>query len=61
MPPFQFALDQRLERAKKLIEETDLPIKTIAEMSRYGSESPFINAFKNKFGVPPGRLRFRKL
>jgi AraC-like DNA-binding protein len=56
-PPFAFALDQRMERAKRLIAETNLPVKTIAEMTRYGSVSSFINAFRQKFGIAPGRLR----
>jgi AraC family transcriptional activator of pyochelin receptor len=58
--PYQFLIDQRLEKAKKLIEETDLPIKVIAAMISYKSDSAFINVFRARFGIAPGRLRFKK-
>jgi AraC-like DNA-binding protein len=58
--PYQFLIDQRLEKAKKLIEETDLPIKAIATMISYKTDSAFINVFRSRFGITPGRLRFGK-
>jgi AraC-like DNA-binding protein len=57
MPIFAFALDLRMQRAKRLLLESDLAIKAIAEMTGYSDKSNFTYAFKRKFGISPRDLR----
>lgn len=49
----------RLERSKRLLLETSLPIYKVAEMSGFGSCSYFINFFEQYVGDTPRRYRLR--
>jgi AraC-like DNA-binding protein len=54
---FRYLKDQRLEKGKYLVENTD---KTLREISRglgYKHECNFITAFKKEFGKSPGMWR----
>jgi AraC-like DNA-binding protein len=54
---FHYLKDQRLEKGKYLVENTD---KTLREISRglgYKHECNFITAFKKEFGKSPGIWR----
>lgn len=51
-------LNFTIDYAKKLLEETDLPIWDIAEKCGYVNANNFIRAFKNITGTTP--LKFRK-
>lgn len=55
--PIAVAQAQRLLSAKKLIDETTLPLTTIAIASRYGSIRRFNAAFRAKYGRSPRELR----
>lgn len=52
-----FVLEERLNRARTMILETDLPMKTIAHRAGYKSLSNFTTAFGKLFGYSPGTLR----
>jgi AraC family transcriptional regulator, regulatory protein of adaptative response / DNA-3-methyladenine glycosylase II len=55
--PIAVAQAQRLLSAKKLIDETTLPLATIAVASRYGSIRRFNAAFRATYGRSPRELR----
>jgi AraC-like DNA-binding protein len=52
-------LEQRIYRAGRLLKETDMPIKTIAEMLGYTSYSNFLHAFKDVTNMTPHDFRMR--
>jgi AraC family transcriptional regulator of adaptative response / DNA-3-methyladenine glycosylase II len=55
--PIAVAQAQRLLAAKKLIDETTLPLTTIAIAARYGSIRRFNAAFRSTYGRSPRDLR----
>jgi AraC family transcriptional regulator, regulatory protein of adaptative response / DNA-3-methyladenine glycosylase II len=55
--PIAVAQAQRLLSAKKLIDETTLPLTEIAIASRYGSVRRFNAAFRSSYGRSPRELR----
>ena len=55
--PLAVAHTQRLHFAKRLIDETDLPMQEIAIASGYGSTRRFNDAFKNTYKRSPRDLR----
>jgi AraC family transcriptional regulator, transcriptional activator of the genes for pyochelin and ferripyochelin receptors len=56
---FSYFMGARMERAKSLLEETNIPIMDIAFMTGYRNISNFITAFRKNFGGSPGSLRRR--
>ena len=57
VPPIQLILTRRLLLAKQLLTETKLPIIEIAFASGFASLRRFNDAFTNRYGMPPTRLR----
>jgi AraC family transcriptional regulator of adaptative response / DNA-3-methyladenine glycosylase II len=57
--PRSIAMTQRLHFAKKLLDETSLPVGQIALASGFGSVRSFNDAFKRTYGRPPRDLRRR--
>ena len=57
--PYDYVLTSRLNRAKDLLQKTDMPISAVAYETGFNSESNFICFFSENEGVSPGR--FRKL
>jgi AraC family transcriptional regulator, regulatory protein of adaptative response / DNA-3-methyladenine glycosylase II len=55
--PIAVSQAQRLLSAKKLIDETQLPLTTIAIAARYGSIRRFNTAFRAAYGRSPRELR----
>jgi AraC family transcriptional regulator of adaptative response / DNA-3-methyladenine glycosylase II len=55
--PLAVAHTQRLHFAKRLIDQTALPMAHIAEASGYGSVRRFNDTFKKTYGRTPGQLR----
>jgi LacI family transcriptional regulator, galactose operon repressor len=49
----------RLEHAKRMLRETDLPIPQIAESSGYNSVSYLTQVFRREVGVSPAKYRIR--
>ena len=59
MSPINYFLDQKLERAKMLLENNLHSIKEVAEMLNYASPQYFASEFKKKFGLPPKNYKLR--
>lgn len=59
-PPLQYLTECRMRRAKALLRETDLGVKSIAEKVGYSNESAFSSAFRRVSGTSPGAYRRSK-
>lgn len=53
----QLVLEKRMETARVLVEETDIPIKQIIAATGFKSVSSFTHAFLARYGTTPGSLR----
>jgi len=53
----QYILSGRMEKAKNLLLNTDLPIKAIASLAGYSNQKYFLTAFKKFYHQTPGSLR----
>lgn len=51
--PFELVRNERLDHAKIVLAETDIPLKEIAYRVGYGDVTNFIHAFRRRFGAPP--------
>jgi AraC family transcriptional regulator of adaptative response / DNA-3-methyladenine glycosylase II len=58
--PLAVAHTQRLHFAKRLIDETDLPMASVAEAAGYGSTRRFNDTFRKTYGRTPLELRRRR-
>jgi AraC family transcriptional regulator of adaptative response / DNA-3-methyladenine glycosylase II len=58
--PLAVAHTQRLHFAKRLIDETDLPMASVAEAAGYGSTRRFNDTFRKTYGRAPRELRRRR-
>ncbi len=47
----------RLERAKRLLVETDLPLSQVAESAGYGTPSYLTQVFRKRMHTTPARFR----
>ena len=47
----------RIERAKALLQETDLEVNAVAWRVGFASHSHFTTTFRRVMGVPPGKYR----
>ncbi|MBC6110233.1 helix-turn-helix transcriptional regulator [Pedobacter fastidiosus] len=54
---FGYLSDYKLMKAKELLADSAMDIKTIADELGYSSVQHFSNAFSKKFGVSPGKAR----
>jgi AraC-like DNA-binding protein len=54
---FGYLSDYKLNQARELLLGSQAPIKEISEQLGYSSVQHFNNAFRKKFGVPPGKVR----
>ncbi|MGH7927818.1 MAG: helix-turn-helix transcriptional regulator [Candidatus Binatia bacterium] len=48
---------RQVDRAKRMLETTDLPVKEVGESSAFGSDQTFHRVFKRVSGVSPGQWR----
>jgi AraC family transcriptional regulator of adaptative response / DNA-3-methyladenine glycosylase II len=55
--PLQVALSRRVQRAKRLIDDSDLPIRLIAQRAGFSSARRMNAAFARLYGRPPSALR----
>lgn len=61
-PPHQWLLDQRVDMARQLLSESDLPLADIAIQCGFADQSHFTRVFSARAGLSPGRWRrMRKL
>jgi AraC family transcriptional regulator, regulatory protein of adaptative response / methylated-DNA-[protein]-cysteine methyltransferase len=59
-PPLQVALSLRIQRAKRLLDDTDLPIALIASRAGFSSSRRMRDAFAQLYGRSPSALRKRQ-
>jgi AraC family transcriptional regulator len=57
MTPTNYIAERRIERAKKLMQDTALPISEIALRSGFSSQSHFTTSFRRLSGVTPRSFR----
>ena len=60
VPPHRYLLTRRIERAKALLRDTDLPITDIAFQTGWGSLGTFGRTFRDITGESPGAVRARE-
>jgi transcriptional regulator GlxA family with amidase domain len=60
VPPHRYLLTRRLERAKALLRDTDLPITEIAFQTGWKSLGTFGRIFRDVTDMSPGELRARE-
>ena len=60
MPPVQFVLKLRIDRAKELLDFTDKPIAEIAEASGFSNQNYFARTFKQFTGMSPTQYRHKR-
>lgn len=57
--PYDYVLTARLNRAKELLQKTNMTVSQIAEATGFNSEANFVYFFTGNAGISPGK--FRKL
>jgi AraC-like DNA-binding protein len=57
---FSFHLNERMKEAHRLIAETDLPTKAIANRVGYELTTSFITRFREFFGYPPSQVKKKR-
>jgi len=55
--PYEYLVKYRVNKAKSLLKETDIPVGEIAESVGFGSTSNFIQTFKKLEGLTPLKYR----
>lgn len=59
--PHQYVMRARLDKAQRMLEQTDSPMATIAESLGFTSQSHFTRAFRQFSGDTPSNFRRRRL
>ena len=54
---FEYLNHRRMEKARTMLEETDIPIQEICTACGYASVNPFYKAFQRAFSLPPNAMR----
>ena len=54
---FEYLNHQRMEKAKSLLEATDIPIQEISSSCGYASVNTFYKAFQRTFAMAPNAMR----
>jgi AraC family transcriptional regulator len=57
LPPHQYLIQRRVERAKHLLQRGDLPLSDVATSAGFSDQSKFSNHFKRIVGVSPRQFR----
>jgi AraC family transcriptional regulator len=55
--PHRFIVQTRIERARRLIEASELPLAQVASEAGFASQSHLNRNFRNSYGVTPGDMR----
>jgi transcriptional regulator GlxA family with amidase domain len=58
MPPRQYIMQCRVERARALLAETDLPLSEIAIAAGFADQSHCCRCFRERVGATPGDYRW---
>jgi len=57
LPPHQYVISRRVERAKQLLQGPDLSVAEVAARAGFSDQSQFSHHFKRLVGVTPGQFR----
>jgi AraC family transcriptional regulator len=57
MAPHQYVMQRRMEKARDLVQFTQLPLTEIALACGFSSASHFSNRFRSVMGITPSQLR----
>ena len=57
LPPYQYVITRRVERAQQLLREGDLSLAEIAARAGFSDQSHFSRHFKRLVGVTPRQFR----
>lgn len=60
-PMFEYLTDLRVQKAKALLRETNLPLYEVAGRVGYESDMAFTKTFKKRIGITPTRFRKTEL
>lgn len=60
MTPQEYARSVRMDRACRMLEETDIPLSDVAKKLGFARQGSFSEAFKERFGVTPREFRARR-
>ncbi|MDE1176041.1 MAG: AraC family transcriptional regulator [Edaphobacter sp.] len=55
--PYQYLLDQRIDRSKYLLRTRNWPVQEIAQMTGFHSPVNFVRSFRQRVGLTPGAWR----
>jgi AraC family transcriptional regulator len=55
--PYQYLLDQRMDRAKQILKRHPWSVQEIASMTGFRSAASFVRAFRQRVGQTPGEWR----
>lgn len=55
-PIYSYVIDRRMEKARQFLTEKRMKVKEAAGMVGYTNISHFIETFRKKFGINPGRI-----
>ena len=56
VPPHQFLLSARLDRARRMLESPGVPLSVVAERTGFADQSHLTRHFKREYGITPGAL-----
>ena len=59
IPPHRYVVERRIETAKSLLRDSDLPIGRVASSVGFSTASHFCNMFKRAVGKSPRAFRYR--
>jgi AraC-like DNA-binding protein len=59
MPPHGYLLSRRLERAERMLRETELPLSEIAATTGFSDQSHLARHFRRRTGMSPGLARWK--
>jgi AraC family transcriptional regulator len=57
LPPHQYVIARRVERAKQLVRDDELSLAEVAACTGFSDQSQFTHHFKRLVGVTPGQFR----
>ena len=57
VPPHQYVILRRVERARQLLQDGALPLAEVAACAGFSDQSQFSQHFKRVLGVTPGQFR----
>jgi AraC family transcriptional regulator len=55
--PHRWMMSKRLEKVQALLQETEIPLASIAVECGFADQAHLTNAFSKQFGSPPGAMR----